>query len=175
MAHRAGTAIAVVAAWSVGLGLAACDSLPSVFTCANSAACVDGALQGTCEPTGFCSFPDGACPDSGRRYAAYAGEGLGGTCVAATADGGLPDGGSTDGGLANLLPNPGCENGLVGWSDFQSTLGLSSIAHGGSYACESCVEAGYGDFTFDDDDQGMSAVYSPLVGQVYRASAWVRS
>lgn len=153
------------------LGLGACASLDSEFACAGQdAVCVDGLVQGTCEPTGYCSFPDPGCPGSGQRYGTWAGAGLGGTCVGAAGDGGIGDGGST-----NLLPNPGCENGLDGWSEFQSTLSVSTVAHGGSYSCQACLDSGYTEFTFDDDDQGMSAVYSPQAGQVYRASAWVRS
>jgi hypothetical protein len=169
-------AVALVAvAGAVGLGLAACDSLPAVFECRAPADCVDGQSAGTCEPTGYCSFPDAACTESGRRYGTYAGDGLGGTCVGAVTDGGVGDGGVGDGGLYNFLPNPGCENGLYGWSEFQSALSITSTARSGYSSCQACLESGYTEFTFDDDDQGMSAVYSPNAGQVYQASAWVRS
>jgi len=45
-------------------------------------------VRGTCEPTGFCSYPDVACVD-GRRYAPAAGDGLGGTCLGGDACGAL--------------------------------------------------------------------------------------
>ena len=37
-------------------------------------------MDGTCEPNGFCSFPDTDCP-SGSRYGEHAGAGLANTCV----------------------------------------------------------------------------------------------
>jgi hypothetical protein len=163
-------AAVAAAAWLAGVGLVACDSLPVVFACSAAADCLDGQTLGTCEPTGYCAFPDVTCTESGRRYGAYAGDGLGDTCVGAVTDGGIGDGG-----LTNLLTNPGCEDGLATWSEFQSILSVSTIAHSGSLSCQACLEPGYGEFTFDDDDQGMSVVYSPQAGQVYRASAWVRS
>jgi len=45
--------------------------------------------QGTCELAGVCAFPDPSCPGSGRRYGAYAGDGLAGECVAGTVDAGV--------------------------------------------------------------------------------------
>lgn len=160
--------ILAVAAALAGL---ACAGLESEFTCTGKAnACVDGQTPGTCEPTGYCSFPDPTCPDTGRRYGKYAGDGWGGACVGSAGDGGVDDGG-----LTNLLPNPGCENGLYGWSNFQATITTSTIAHGGSASCEACVDSGFTEFTFDDDDQGHSVVYSPRAGQQYHGSAWVRS
>jgi hypothetical protein len=50
------------------------------FTCADDASCVEGAVHGTCEATGYCSFPDAEC-SSGRRYGKHAAPGLAGTCV----------------------------------------------------------------------------------------------
>src|SRR5262245_17644868 len=41
------------------------------FRCDSTSACVVGDVQGTCEPSGMCSFPDGTC-GSGRRYGDYA-------------------------------------------------------------------------------------------------------
>ena len=55
----------------------ACACAPSVFLCQDDASCPNG----QCEASGFCSFPDPAC-DSGRRYGEFAGDGLGGACVA---------------------------------------------------------------------------------------------
>ena len=51
----------------------------SQFACTEDAQCNDGALEGWCEETGFCSFPDGAC-ESGRRYGTLSGA-LSSTCV----------------------------------------------------------------------------------------------
>jgi len=57
--------------------LGACVAPASVYTCDTSAQCTVG---GTCQPNGYCSFPDPACA-SGQRYGAAAGLGLGGLCV----------------------------------------------------------------------------------------------
>lgn len=49
------------------------------YSCTSDENCVDGAKQGICEATGFCSYPDTEC-DSGQRYDDLAG-GLAGSCV----------------------------------------------------------------------------------------------
>jgi len=49
----------------------ACTPVPSTYSCSASAMCVDE-QQGTCEPTGFCSFPDATCT-SGKRYGSLSG------------------------------------------------------------------------------------------------------
>lgn len=49
------------------------------YACNADDQCVSGDALGVCEPSGFCSFPDGTC-DSGRRYGAHAGE-LAHACV----------------------------------------------------------------------------------------------
>ncbi|MCA9707361.1 MAG: hypothetical protein KDK70_16020 [Myxococcales bacterium] len=51
-----------------------------LFACAQSDQCVLDGQLGTCEPDGYCSFPDEAC-DSGRRYGDLAPAGLASTCV----------------------------------------------------------------------------------------------
>ncbi len=56
----------------------ACAS-EGVFTCSNDSNCT-GQGSGTCEPTGYCSFPDAECPN-GRRYGELAGGGFAGSCV----------------------------------------------------------------------------------------------
>ncbi len=66
-------------------GLGACKGAPA-FVCESSTECNPG---GTCEGTGFCSFPDDGCSSS-RRYSGYAGDGLSNTCVGE--GGGFPDG-----------------------------------------------------------------------------------
>jgi hypothetical protein len=85
---------------AVLLVAATCTPIRSVFTCHGDQSCVDGATQGTCELTGFCSFPDGTCA-TGRRYGVYAGGGLGSTCVGA---GSGDDGGA----VCGLLGDPCC-------------------------------------------------------------------
>ena len=84
-------------AWGVVSGC----SQPS-FSCEDASACMQGSDVGFCEPNGYCSFPDEACP-SGRRYGKHAVTGLAGMCVPmagttgfATDDGALDS--TTDGG-----------------------------------------------------------------------------
>jgi hypothetical protein len=52
----------------------------SAFECETADDCRDAGVDGRCEPTGFCSFPDDGCP-SDHRYGDHAGDGLGGMCV----------------------------------------------------------------------------------------------
>lgn len=61
------------------LGLSACFPSQS-YTCVDDEACVSSDDAGTCEASGFCSFPDGDC-GTGRRYGDFAGDGLAGLCV----------------------------------------------------------------------------------------------
>jgi alpha-tubulin suppressor-like RCC1 family protein len=61
----------------------------STYSCESSVECVLGGVNGTCEPSGFCAFPDMSCP-SGERYEPKAGGGLGGMCAPASiVDGGI--------------------------------------------------------------------------------------
>jgi parallel beta-helix repeat protein len=69
--------VLALAAW---LAHGACLPVDDDFTCASDAQCERDGAHGSCEATGFCAFPDGACPASGRRYADHAGA-LSGTCV----------------------------------------------------------------------------------------------
>lgn len=86
------TATAIVAAIS-GCGT-------DVFTCAQDGECHSGSAAGTCQASGYCSFPDDGCP-SGQRYGDLAGAGLDGSCVvdepATTSDDGSGGGSSSTG------------------------------------------------------------------------------
>lgn len=68
----------------IALAFAATGCRGFSFQCAADGECVDQGSAGRCEDTGFCSFPDPACP-SGSRYGEFAGNSLGNTCVGATA------------------------------------------------------------------------------------------
>ncbi len=68
---------------------------------------------GTCQPNGYCSFPDAECP-SGQRYGELAGGGFAGLCVeeTGTGSGGLPgttsqSGDSTTGTMTTLAVDDG--------------------------------------------------------------------
>src|SRR5437773_1249362 len=60
--------------------LSACVSPQAEFPCTDSCECMLGAEQGTCEPTGFCSFDSEECK-SGRRYGDGASSDLRDACV----------------------------------------------------------------------------------------------
>jgi len=51
-----------------------------VYECGRDEQCVLGGVVGRCEPSGYCSLPDGDCPD-GFRYVEEAPESLAGICV----------------------------------------------------------------------------------------------
>lgn len=53
------------------------------FVCQSDAQC---GRDGTCDPSGWCSFPDPSCP-SGQRFGEHSGDGLGGMCVPESGDG----------------------------------------------------------------------------------------
>ncbi|MEO8550728.1 MAG: thrombospondin type 3 repeat-containing protein [Kofleriaceae bacterium] len=92
------------------LVLALCGCAPgSEFHCASSEQCRSGAQTGTCEPTGYCSFPDVTCP-SGLRYDGTAGA-LASACVDVSAGGDRDHDGVADN-VDNCpdLPNPDQDN-----------------------------------------------------------------
>ena len=69
-------------AFALGVGVvvmvAACSSR-NAYQCSSAEQCVLSGEPGTCEPEGFCSFPDPSCPN-GQRFEPHAGNGLGGQC-----------------------------------------------------------------------------------------------
>jgi len=69
----------------VGVVFAGCNGASKVagVACGGDGDCKVAGLVGTCESTGFCSYPDTAC--EGGRYSPGAGDGLGGTCVGGAA------------------------------------------------------------------------------------------
>src|SRR5690606_34363433 len=69
---RGGARIGAGLALGACLGQAASCTTPA-FTCQSDEACA-GLAEGRCEPSGYCSVPDPACPGSGRRYAPHSGD-----------------------------------------------------------------------------------------------------
>lgn len=76
-------ALALVIGGALAWGAGACSG--GAFTCDADTDCRGGPAGGICEASGWCSFPDDACP-SHMRYGSHAGDGLAGTCVVPTAD-----------------------------------------------------------------------------------------
>lgn len=64
----------------VGMGWAASACGSSVFACTSDMQCQAGAVAGQCQPSGYCSFPDDACP-TGQRYGEAAPGELANACV----------------------------------------------------------------------------------------------
>jgi alpha-tubulin suppressor-like RCC1 family protein len=78
------------------VALGGCAS-PTPYPCENSSNCEHDGLQGMCEATGYCSFPDTKCSGSYRRYGTNSPKELanqclpaapGGDCVAQVSNGG---------------------------------------------------------------------------------------
>jgi hypothetical protein len=71
--------------FAVAVGIvASCGE--SVFACGDDTQCGDG----VCQPEGWCSFPDLACP-SGQRFGEHSGNGLAGECVDSPGSTGVGD------------------------------------------------------------------------------------
>jgi len=127
---------------ALGLGCS-----PSVYQCSQDTQCGSG---GFCEPSGFCSFVDAACP-SGRRYGTFAGDELGESCVvvlgSSTGDGdettAIPDLESTDTGSTSsgestttgISPTSEGSSSSSGWASEAST-GLAGSSSTGPPAVE---------------------------------------
>jgi hypothetical protein len=116
----------------------------AAFHCTSMQQCRADGLTGTCEMTGFCSFPDPSCP-SGSRYMDGAGE-LGSQCVDVSAGAdrdhdGVPDSLDNCPDLAN--PDQGDEdNDLVG------------------DACDPCPVVAH-EMTSDPDGDGLTDACDP--------------
>jgi hypothetical protein len=80
--------IAVVAVGGA-CALAGCRATGD-FSCLENRDCELAGIDGVCEPSGYCSFPDDTC-GSGKRYGDFAPSGIGGECVPTAHD--APDGG----------------------------------------------------------------------------------
>ena len=81
----------IVAVAAAALALSGCTN--PIFGCTEQPQCGD---EGTCQPTGFCSFPDDDC-ESGQRYGELAAAGFAGNCVPPDQATGVADGSSGDG------------------------------------------------------------------------------
>lgn|GEM_PF-1372313 len=80
-----------------------------VFACSDSDDCVLNGLPGTCENTGYCSFPDLECAE-GSRYSEHAPDGLAGQCVD-PASSGSGSGGETEDSATSGSGETGNETG----------------------------------------------------------------
>lgn len=92
-----------------------------VFICADASECPGG----TCEPSGFCSFPDDACA-SGQRYGAHAPASVANACVDPLAGtSGTGEGDATSSPATTLTTSLDASSAEVGSIDEASTTPLS--------------------------------------------------
>jgi hypothetical protein len=76
----------LVVAIASAVGAVGCLPADGAFHCSSDTACIGAGVAGTCQPTGYCSFPDGSCANG--RYGALSGA-LSNQCVSSvTADAG---------------------------------------------------------------------------------------
>lgn len=118
--------------WLSLLALAAvlggCSS--EVFVCQHDSGC---GADGTCEGTGYCSFPDETCA-SGRRYGDHAANGLAGECVNPGSDEAMGTGHETGSTAAESSGDEACDADAcvpvpAGWSGPVTThLGVGESA-----------------------------------------------
>jgi subtilisin-like proprotein convertase family protein len=118
-----------ILAVGLGLGTVAGCFQASVFECADSQQCVFEGVQGTCEATGYCSFPDDDC-ESGWSYGEHAGAGLEGECVpvegdsgGTSGDAGSGDDGSGDDGTSDDDGATGSDDGGTSGTGDDTTTG----------------------------------------------------
>jgi alpha-tubulin suppressor-like RCC1 family protein len=142
-------------ALAVVLLVAGCTPIERAFHCTSSAQCVNAGAQGTCEPTGWCSFPDPVCMVSGRRYGTLVGDGLASQCVnqevpvgcvsamalgdahgCALIDGGVQCWGKNDHGqLGNGTTNDAAAAGAVLDDHGAPLMNLTAVATGAAHSC----------------------------------------
>ncbi len=101
-----------------------CSPIPNTFLCSTDDAC---GVAGSCEESGFCSFPDDGC-ESGRRYSAHGGAlsrqcvpedsgSSGGTTTGPQTTGALePEAGSSSSGEGSSSSDGGTSGGSTGAS-----------------------------------------------------------
>lgn len=131
-----------IGTWLLLLPTACADS--EVFNCQNATDCGG---DGTCEPSGFCSFPDPACP-SGRRYGDLAGTGLANKCVD-------PDGESSTGipnDTSSSTSDGSSSSGPASTSPSETSDASTSSSTGGGDSSTSGSSTGTpGPMPFEDD------------------------
>ena len=94
----------------------ACSPIPG-FGCNDDAQCERGGIVGTCEPIGYCAYPDTECP-SGARFSRYAGPPYANECTALESPSTSTGEGSDESSAADTsgstgTPEPICGNGIV--------------------------------------------------------------
>jgi alpha-tubulin suppressor-like RCC1 family protein len=120
-----------VVRFACALALVSCTPLKASFTCASDAQCVNGGVSGKCEIDGACSFPDGSCTGSMRRYGGFAPAAIAGTCVP---PGGPPPtcGGAGD---ACCASGPACASSTLACVGGVCVACVAEVAGGAAHTC----------------------------------------
>ncbi len=133
------------ATFAVGLvGEVGCSPV-AAYGCSVDGNCVDDDVQGVCEPTGYCSFPDETC-DSTRRYGKLAPPEIAGACVDLPGSSGAADGADTFVGSADGAVSADTTQGVASTGADAATAN-DGTADGGCTPM-SCIDAdgdGWGD------------------------------
>lgn len=111
-----------------GVLLGACTTT-SAFSCTEDSECLLSGIQGICEPSGACSFPDPQC-DSGRRYGEF-GAGVGGECVAG-------DGPSTSEVATGTMTGSGSTTATTTTTDTATTSMCSELGGACAQSADCC-------------------------------------
>jgi hypothetical protein len=136
--------------------------------------CAVGSVQGECQPTGFCSFPDGSC-ESGQRYGEFAGAGLSDECVPIDVSTGSTSGGGGSGSTSTTSGAPmttlvttdpgssgittfdvtgavsdsdatgGTTTGMLDTTDADASTGGESSSTGEEFPAPPCADYNFGD------------------------------
>ena len=131
------------------LALAVCGCAPdAAFHCGSSEQCRNGDLTGTCEASGFCSFPDATCP-SGARYTASGGK-LANDCVEGLSMGTDSDGDGVPDAADNCPSVPNTDQGNEDGDKYGD-------------ACDPCPPVA-DDMFVDSDGDGIDDQCDPHVG-----------
>ncbi len=132
------------------------------FSCSDDAAC---GAEGRCEVGGWCSFPDSEC-GSGRRYAKFSGDGVGGLCVdtaAQDSDGPGTQGTQSSGATGSSSSGDAVSTlseGSITSAPVEASSGTAGSDSDGTTSCrdEACATAGptgaSSGSTGDTDDTG---------------------
>jgi cysteine-rich repeat protein len=151
------------------------------FVCSDDTQCGAG---GTCEPSGWCSFPDASCP-SGARYSRWAGDDLADACTEPAPATTGADESSTDDGPSGPPADrdsdpPMCGNGIVEVHEDCDDMNLVD-----GDGCNACVASGtiawQTRLENDGDDLGHGIAVA-ATGEIYVAAqhsgqngnAWVQ-
>jgi hypothetical protein len=132
------------------------------YHCASSAECVQGSVQGTCEATNTCAFPDSSCA-SGQRFGDLAGNDSN-ACVTDTHDAGIDAQGD-----GHLPDGAGCPVGYISLSGSSHLYRKVTVAAQWMNHRTACTGDGANIYLAIPDD----AMELADIGMLAGANAWI--